>query len=248
MSETPLPAAVQGLLAWWLPRAEVACGDALRAMLLYGSVVLGDFQAGWSDVDVCAVLREPPSRTRERCLAELHHATELAFVEGREGPWSSGQTVDLLVLYAAHGDLDHEHVQDAFDQLGLATRTRVLAGESVTIAHPDRDALSRRSMRLEQEACSPPEGASAIWYAAVLQLLARAVVFWRDGELVSKTRALLRLIEERGQVAEAFELALRVRRGGSATAARHTDELRGAHAVATPWALDGLADWRRCLP
>ncbi|MEZ6007855.1 MAG: hypothetical protein R3F05_08795 [Planctomycetota bacterium] len=73
------------------------------------------------------------------------------------------------------------------------------------------------------------------------QLLARAVVFWRDGELIGKTQALSRLVGEGHEAAEAFAPALRARREGSSAAAEQLDALRQAHLRATSFARAVLA-------
>ena len=241
LSDVLIPQAVRDLLDWWLPRARGVLGASVRSVLLHGSVVLGDFQAGWSDVDVCLVLRGPLSRERRAGLEALQRQTDQSFlVRGAYG-WSSGQTVDVIRVHAERGDLDHEHFVDPFDQLGLAAGAHLLAGEGLVVRRPGVAALEARTRRLEQEASAPPPGASAVWYASVPQLLARAVVFWRDGELIGKTEALSRLTEEGGEAAEAFAPALRARRQGSSTAAEQIDALRRAHLKATSFARAVLA-------
>ncbi len=59
MGQVTVPPAVEGMLEWWLRQVREVLDDQLLSVVLYGSVTLGDFQPGWSDVDVCVVLREP---------------------------------------------------------------------------------------------------------------------------------------------------------------------------------------------
>ena len=66
---------------------------------------------------------------------------------------------------------------------------------------------------------------SAIWLAGMLHWAARSLVFWRDGTMLSKSASLEHEIARGSSFADAFQLALQIRREGSAVAARHHSEL-----------------------
>lgn len=51
-------------------------GGNIESMYLYGSVVLDDFQYGWSDIDVCIIVKQDISQSQTERL--LHIREELA--------------------------------------------------------------------------------------------------------------------------------------------------------------------------
>ena len=81
---------------------------------------------------------------------------------------------------------------------------------------------------------------SAIWHAGLLHWVARSIVFWRDGLLVSKTAALKQEIQAESPFADAFRLALMVRGAGSAAATNYRDQLRSAFASVALAAADSV--------
>ena len=66
----------------------------------------------------------------------------------------------------------------------------------------------------------------------MIQLLARAIVYWCDGAYVSKSEALHRMIGRAGPAAKANALALTIREDGSAAAAARGTALKEAYGVA----------------
>jgi hypothetical protein len=204
--------------------------------LLYGGAPLGDFAPAWSDVDVCVIVRsgiEAPEATR---LARIREELHRRFVLGGEGGWRSGQGVEAV--YVAEPALA---TLKPFDLLSLSLCGHVLSGERIEVPVPAREDLVGQLLEdvgaLEAAGETPH---TAIWHAAMLHWIARSLVYWREGELVSKTAALERVIAEGGPLSEAFRLALRVRMEGSAAAASHEDELRGALLSAAGPAADRL--------
>ncbi|MEZ6007854.1 MAG: hypothetical protein R3F05_08790 [Planctomycetota bacterium] len=54
----------------------------------------------------------------------------------------------MIRVEAGGGDLDREHFVDPFDQLGLAARTHLLAGEGLVVRRPGVAVLAARTRRL----------------------------------------------------------------------------------------------------
>ena len=94
MSDLAVPDTVRMILDWWTPQVREILGPKLCSIVLYGSVTLGDFAPGWSDVDTCVVLSGPVSEEVAGRLAALHDATRERFVERHENGWQSGQAVE----------------------------------------------------------------------------------------------------------------------------------------------------------
>jgi len=202
---------------------------------------MGDFQPGWSDIDVCVVRSGPETAEQHRDLDALQQDMEARFLGRNADGWVSGQVIDAMYVRADRGDTRREDFADTFDLLSLSACALHLDGESLTIPRPGRQDLISRLRRFMDEAATVPADASPIWFAAMLQLLARALVFWRDDELVSKSEALERVMAGGGPSAPAYALALQVRRDGSATASAHAPALRSAYSVARRSALQRLA-------
>ena len=72
MQNLTLDPSVREIIEWWLPRVYEVLDDHQLSIVLYGSVTLGDFQPGWSDIDVCVVLSEPVT---EDTGSQLVHST-----------------------------------------------------------------------------------------------------------------------------------------------------------------------------
>lgn len=235
MNNPELPPAVADLLGWWLPEIRLCLGENLHSVMLYGSVTLDDFCPRWSDVDVCVLLKAPISRGDGVAIGKIHDRMGRQFLAGADASWTSGQAiegayipVDLASIphlpqpsYTAGGGTRQWAVGDPllpFDRYLLAHRGRLLAGEGVAFAPPGREDLVRQS---------EGEGQSAIWLCGMLHWLARSLVFWRDGRMLSKSAALRHEIDGGSRFWEAFGLALDIREQGSAAAAGHREELRG---------------------
>jgi hypothetical protein len=232
------------LVSWWQTEIHTVLSDKLQAVVLGGSTVLGDFQPGWSDVDVCVVLRTPITEAEGAVIGQVHDAMRAHFIDGGQDGWRSGQAIEGAYItgemlqyghagtcYVAGGSTRWWGVKDPispFDRLIYAQHGCWLFGEEVPIALPDGKALRAQSIRDSQEFINPPAGCleSAIWLAGIMHWLSRTLVFWRDGELVSKTAALEREVAAGRPLASAFILPLALRREGSAACRQHVDDLR----------------------
>ena len=237
-------ASLHALLSWWQGEICATLGDKLQGALLGGSAVLDDFQPGWSDVDVCVVLHEAVTEAEGIAIGRVHDAMRARFIEGGENGWRSGQaiegsyiTADMLrepksgICYVAGGGTRWWGERDPlspFDRLIYARHGVVLFGEAAPVGMPGTAALKAQSIRDAGQFAHPPAGClqSALWLAGIMHWLARTLVFWRNGVLLSKTAALEREIAAGGPLADAFRLPLTLRREGSATAHRYLEELR----------------------
>ena len=246
MRDPDIPAVVSDLLGWWLPEIRLCLGHNLHSVTLYGSVTLDDFCPRWSDVDVCVLLKAPISHGDGVAIGRVHDRMGQRFLERADAPWTSGQAIEgfyvpvelasaphlLRPCYTAGGSTREWAVGDPlspFDRYLLAHRGRPLAGAGVAFAPPSREDLVRQSERdlRDLRVWDHGEGRSAIWLCGMLHWIARSLVFWRDGQMLSKSGALRHEIHCESQFADAFGLALDIRDQGSAAAAGYRDELRG---------------------
>ena len=163
---------------------------------------------------------------------------------GRKGSgWPSGQAIEAPYVpvelvadetreapyYDAYGSTREwavGHPISAFDRYMLAHFGQVLAGEPVSFAPPSSQALISQALKdLDALRAWNDTERSGIWLAGMLHWAARSLAFWRDGIMLSKSTALKHEIAHDSPYADAFRLALTIRRNGSATAADHHAEL-----------------------
>jgi len=245
MNRRRIPPAVEPILAWWLPAVRCCLGDNLRSVMLCGSATLGDFCPRWSDVDVCVVLASPITHGEAQAIGGIHDEMRRRFIEGKEGGWESGQAIEgcyipaelasdpsaQMPCYTAGGTTRKWAVGNPvgpFDRYILAHFGYSVAGEHVVFGPPATEALVGQT---EQDLAplrrwNDHSEQSALWVAGMLHWIAQSLVFWRDGDMMSKSAALRGEIERGSVFADAFRLALEVREAGSATAASHHSELR----------------------
>jgi len=239
-----VPVEVASLLQWWLERVRPALGGKLRTACVHGSLVLDDFCSGWSDVDVCVVVNDPVSEMEAQALGAIHDEMGEHFIRAHAAGWRSGQAIEACYIpeplvrdascqmpcYVAGdcaGRLSIGHPLPPFDREVLAGFGRRLLGPPVAFARPTREALAGQTDRMLAQIRGQVSGSpSAIWLCGIQHWLARSLVFWRDGDLLSKSAALWREIQQGSPYAGAFELALRIREEGSAVASQHRVALR----------------------
>ena len=262
MSDLALPDAVRMILGWWTPQVREVLGPDLYSIALYGSVTLGDFAPGWSDVDTCIVLSEPISEEEADRLAALHDATRERFVERHENGWRSGQAVegqciprelvaDPEAAAPCYKSWGHERKRidgnpiTGFDRYMLAHHGVCWSGEAVSFTPPTRDDLRRQLHKDLGDVSDEREwhARSPLWLAAITHWFARSSVFWRDGEMLSKTAALEREISNGSPFAVEYELALRLRREGSVHCGEHHSELRANFNRIIDTVLKQLREW-----
>lgn len=253
-------APLRALLSWWQAEIRALLGEKLRAVLLGGSTVLDDFQPGWSDVDVCVVLNKAVTAFEGIGISGVHNTMRARFIEGGQDGWRSGQaiegsyvTADLLreprsgVCFVAGGSTRWWGERDPlepFDRYLYARHGIYLFGSAVPVGTPDMTSLKAQSVADAGHFAHPPDGClqSPLWLAGIMHWLAQTLVFWRDGELLSKTVALEREIAAGGSLEDAFRLPLALRHEGSAAAQRHMEELRENYLRNIEPAMQVLAD------
>ncbi|MFC1525238.1 hypothetical protein ACFL6X_00325 [Candidatus Latescibacterota bacterium] len=243
MNLSCLPAPVAELVTWWWSRVSDVLGSQTRSVLAYGSVTLGDFSPAWSDVDLCVAVDPELGPRQAQQIAAIHTEMGSQFLDARSAGWESGQAVEAVYIspeglsqaqpparhYFGHergGEWETPGGIPAFDQLLLDRHGCVLTGESLHIHSPDTAALVKQT-REELAWLEPDRSAveSAIWMAGVFHWLARAIAYWRDGEILSKSAALRREIGLGSPLSSAYSLALELRIAGSRQAAGRRDEL-----------------------
>jgi len=235
--------AIASLVEWWLPQISAQFGEKLHAVVLYGSVTLGDFCPRWSDVDVCVVLTTPITPEEGAAIGDIHDRMRDRFIESKDAGWQSGQVIEgpyvplELVAdetreapcYTAYGfgrKWAVGHPISAFDRYLLAHFGQLLAGTPVPFTPPSRQALIAHALEGVDSLRRWNESErSAIWLAGMLHWAARSLIFWRDGKMLSKSAALEYEIARESPYAAAFRLALAIRREGSERAAEHHAEL-----------------------
>ncbi|MGO4542476.1 nucleotidyltransferase domain-containing protein, partial [Paenibacillus sp. 2TAB19] len=74
----------------------------IESVYLYGSVALGDFIEGSSDIDFIAILREPPKVSDIESISAAHKAVEIEFPQ-----------TDIMGAYLLASDLGKPHADSA---------------------------------------------------------------------------------------------------------------------------------------
>jgi len=75
-------------------RSSSPLDGGIESVILYGSVTLGEFQPGWSDVDVCTIVKEPVAESQTSKIGRVHDEMRRRFVDERMGGWRSGQVME----------------------------------------------------------------------------------------------------------------------------------------------------------
>ena len=236
---------IAAVLAWWLPKIRRVLGRKIHSVVLYGSATLDDFCPRWSDVDVCVILRTPITPEEGESVGDIHDRMHERFITGRAEAWASGQAIEGSYIpidlvsdenlqspcYTAGGSTRKWavcHPILPFDRYMLAHSGRVFSGMSVSIKPPCGPSLVTQA---ETDLCAflawDRSEQSAIWLAGMLHWAARSLVFWRDGTMLSKSAALEHEMVQDSPFADAFRMALTMRREGSAVATGYHQKLKG---------------------
>ena len=240
-----IPADVQVLLDWWLPRIREALGLRLRSVRLFGGVAQGGYAPGRSDVDVCSVVDGGVQPEDGQRIAHIYDQMRETFVlqptaaagyryviEGQYIPvplvTDSQAAGDCYVTWGRIREWVHGNPITPFDRYSLAHFGVLVWGENLHFAPPTREQLAQQLYGDLKSLTNPPAESlqRPRWLAMMITWCARSMVFWRDGMFLPKTDALQREIAAGGQFADAYRLALEVRQGGPAIAEQHTAALR----------------------
>jgi hypothetical protein len=247
------PDAVLGIIDWWFPRVRTVFGATLRSCVLYGSAALDDFCSGWSDVDIAVILERAPTEEESREIFFIHDLMQRLYLEEHKDSWPSGQAIEAFYapdIIAQDSNAQASCIQafghtrewkicnpaSPFDHLLLNYSSILLEGSPITFSAPPRSALARQTREdLTSVSGSDFSTSSAIWLAGMTAQLARSLAFWKDNLILSKSAALEHGMATYGSFSEAFSLALKVRKAGSAEAWRYKQELiHSFSSVASP--------------
>ncbi|MFH9086146.1 nucleotidyltransferase [Streptomyces sp. NPDC017673] len=198
-----------------------------RAVWAHGSLAGGDYQEGRSDLDLIAVLPDPPALETVRRLVALHRRQ-------RGEPLAAKLHCGYLAPATLH-DVDRSHLTWAHGRVmrrpvSPVTRRelhafgRVLYGEAPAALLPpvpDRE-LADFVVRDQRDYWGPAVDKARLWRQDIwvdlgLLTFARATVTLREGRLISKREALAEL-RALGAPAEVVEDITRRRYGTPAPA------------------------------
>ena len=181
-------------------RIQRELADEGPSVLLYGSVTLGDFRPGWSDIDLLVLCERPiPPETasrlvglRGRMAEETGDAVYRLFEGGmlsREG-FLAGQR-EQAVYWGTSGErLREGYSLDSFAIAGLLRHGRLLAGNDLRdrLAYPSHDRF--RSDISRHLATVREHGSCGGLYACGWLLdIARGLYTLRTDEIIAKTAA-----------------------------------------------------------
>lgn len=250
MKKLNMPKEVEALLEWWLPQIHKVLNSKLKSIILFGSVTLGDFMPGWSDVDVCVVLDKPISNGEAAKVGAVHDDMRERFIHGRNANWISGQVIEGPYIpvelatnpekkdfcYIAGGTTRKRancNPISPFDRYMLSHFSSCYFGDSISFTPPKRESLICQLFKDIRMLTYPNENClnSSIWLAGTMHWIARAIVFWRDGMMLSKTAALEHEIKAGSPFAESYRLSLSLRKEGSGVTGKYLPELRARFLV-----------------
>ena len=173
------------------------------SVYLYGSVVLGDFRLGWSDIDLLVLTREPITAVQAEKLLHLRQSlTEgepenpyYRLFEGGMLPLSAFLTdmPDTVVYWGTSGErITDRYVFDSFCRLELLEIGVLLYGPDVReqITRPSYEDL-RSDVRRHYEAVrayGSTTGKSLYSFGWLLDI-SRCIYTLRTGKIIAKTKA-----------------------------------------------------------
>lgn len=234
-----IPQCVDDILNWWFEKIKPILAGNLKTVTLFGSVVFGDYQPTWSDIDVCVVLNIPIDAQTGAEIGRIHDEMRDTFIGS--ATWLAPQVIEGFYIpsematdptleracYVAGGTTRKWFIGNPvspFDRYILSHHGITYRGEPVSVAPPSVEAL-RTQLKRDVEHLGEFERYSGLWLASMLHWAARSLVFWRDGVMLSKTAALEHEIAGGSPYSPAFKLALEHRKQGSAFAKAHYQQL-----------------------
>jgi hypothetical protein len=173
----------------------------LVAVWAHGSLALGDFQPGRSDLDLVAVVGEPPTDAHQSSLQRVHEAliadvplagglhcaymarAELADPGQAHPTWAHAEMFDRIVSPVSRRELT---------QGGLSLHGPPPAGLIPPVSDQELASYIRGDLRdyWYPHTAQPELWQHDIWVDLGLLTLARASVTLRDGRLITKREAL----------------------------------------------------------
>jgi len=181
--------------------AEVGAVLPLEALWAHGSLALGDFQPGRSDIDLVALVAAPVTESQRRELTLVHEALvrELPLAASLHCAYIA--RTHLAVISRVHVTWAH---QELFERIvspvtrrelalgGLCLLGPAAAGVVPAVSDVELAGYIRRDLRdFWYPATARPElWLRDIWVDLGMLTLARATVTLRDGRLITKREAL----------------------------------------------------------
>ena len=182
--------------------ADVLGPDA-HSVWLYGSVVLGDFHLGWSDIDFIAFSNAPISQSQAEGLLDLRQRLSARYPDNPYFRCFEGVTVCLreyltgsytrLVYWGTSGQrVTDRYQRDVFAQMELAKFGRRVygQGERGIFSVPDRAeivAAIRHHLRAIRSCAAETD--ESLYACGWLLDIARCMYTLRYGEVIGKTQA-----------------------------------------------------------
>jgi hypothetical protein len=195
----PLPDVVRPLLSRF---ADDACGVLpLTALWAHGSLALGDYQPGRSDLDLVALMETASASEQRQDLERVHQAlhSEVPLAEKLHCSYVVRSELDDTRrnhLTWAHGELFERTVSPVTRRELCQGRLSLLGPDPATVVPPVTDDeladYIRGDMRDFWYAKTemPHLWLADIWVDLGLLTFARATVTLRDGRLITKREAL----------------------------------------------------------
>jgi predicted nucleotidyltransferase len=181
--------------------AEVSALLRPVSLCAHGSLAMGDFQPGRSDLDLIAVIEQPLSPEQTARLTELHERLDREEPAAEKLHCSYMAATQLTDFLQIHFTWAHQHVHPR--DVSPVTRRELLQAGRVFAGKPPKDVLP--DVTDAELADFVRETLGGYWYKATGWLLnwrmdiwvdlgmltyARSVVTLRDGRLVTKGEAL----------------------------------------------------------
>jgi len=181
--------------------ADVRSVLPLEALWAHGSLALGDFQPGRSDIDLVALIAEPVTGPRRQELQAVHETLV------REAPLAGSlhcaYVIRTLLAVISHGHVTWAH-QELFERPVSPVTRRELAQGGLCLLGPapadvvpavtdaELAAYIRGDLRdyWYPRTARPELWLRDIWVDLGMLTLARAAVTLRDGRLITKREAL----------------------------------------------------------
>ena len=185
-------------------------GGKLWGVWLYGSVVLGDFRPGWSDIDFIALTDEPITGDEAERLLPLRQTLlerepENPYYRAFEGIIAEREeyrrgAFSRLVYWGTSGQrVTDRYKPDAFSRWELAEKGRaVYGGEPWPFPAPEREELTE-AVRAHYESIqkNAAQTGESLYSCGWLLDIARCVYTLRTGGVVGKTQAGRWALQER---------------------------------------------------
>ncbi len=182
----------------------------VRGIWLYGSVVLDDFRPGWSDIDWLVLTDGPIPEDRAREMLTLRQTLALRHPDNPYFRLFEGIAADAdeyragsftrLVYWGTSGQrITDRYVPDAFSRFELARYGRSVYGEAdrSVFEEPSFEEL-RGAVRRHYESVRlyAAETDESLYSCGWLLDIARCIYTLRTHDILSKTRAGVRALEE----------------------------------------------------